>query len=154
MLETLKTNPSSSTMESLLQYAVPAALYLTNNLIYFTVLPHATPVLLHVCMLMKLPATAILHHFLIKKQHNVHAWISLAVLCVGLVVFNVPSKSQTTSEQMHWYIAPIAGLSMHDIPYSTPLTLSLSFDIRGSSPKGKQTLTSCSHRNLVSSRKH
>lgn len=115
ILDTLKTTSSSSTLDSVLQYSTPAALYLINNLIYFTVLPHATPILLHVCMLMKLPATAILHHFLIKKQHSVHAWVSLAVLCVGLVVFNIPSKSQVNSEHMHWYIAPIAGLSTHEI---------------------------------------
>ncbi|KUJ10222.1 uncharacterized protein LY89DRAFT_759987, partial [Mollisia scopiformis] len=111
-LETLKTSDSSSTMEALLQYAVPAALYLINNLIYFTVLPHATPILLHVCMLMKLPASAILHHYMIKKQQNIHAWISLALLCVGLIIFSVPSKPQNNSEStsVRWYFAPTSGL--------------------------------------------
>jgi UDP-sugar transporter A1/2/3 len=95
------------------KYAVPAALYLINNLIYYTVLPKTTPSLLQVCVLAKLPATGILHHYMIKPQRNIHAWICLLVLCIGLIIFNVPSKPQShqspTEADSAWYLAPIAG---------------------------------------------
>lgn len=109
IFETLRKTETSSTFDTLLQYATPAGLYLLNNLIYYTVLPHTTPSILAVCMLMKLPATAILHHFMIKKQENLHAWFSLLFLCVGLIIFNVPSKS-SESAGVHWATAPITGL--------------------------------------------
>jgi solute carrier family 35 (UDP-sugar transporter), member A1/2/3 len=97
----------------ILRYALPAALYLINNLIYYTVLPKTTPSLLQVCVLAKLPTTGILHHYMLKPQKNVYAWISLLFLCIGLVVFNVPSKpnehQSLTEADSAWYLAPIAG---------------------------------------------
>lgn len=42
-----------------LRYAIPAALYLANNLIYYTVLPFATPSILQVYVLAKLPTTGL-----------------------------------------------------------------------------------------------
>ncbi|RDL37285.1 Uncharacterized protein BP5553_04718 [Venustampulla echinocandica] len=96
----------------ILKYALPAALYLTNNLIYYTVLPKTSPSLLQVCVLAKLPTTGILHHYMIKPQRNVYAWFSLLFLCVGLVVFNIPSRPQndaSTDAGTAWYLAPVAG---------------------------------------------
>lgn len=98
-----------------IKYAIPAALYLTNNLIYYTVLPLTTPSLLQVCVLAKLPTTGILHHYMIKPQRNPFAWVSLLVLCIGLAIFNIPSSSSTSTATQGqdtppaWYLAPIAG---------------------------------------------
>jgi UDP-sugar transporter A1/2/3 len=93
------------------KYALPAALYLANNLIYYTVLPLTTPSLLQVCVLAKLPTTGILHHYMIKPQRNIYAWFSLLGLCFGLVAFNVPSKLHEGSGEIvaAWYLAPVAG---------------------------------------------
>ncbi|KAF7896952.1 uncharacterized protein EAF01_009355 [Botrytis porri] len=88
------------------QYGVPAAFYLINNLIYFTILPSTSPSLLQVCMLAKIPATAILHHFWVRKQGNARSWISLGFLCFGLFLFNIPSGNDTKG----WLVAPVAGL--------------------------------------------
>lgn len=97
----------------LLSYALPAALYLINNLIYYTVLPKTTPSLLQVCVLAKLPTTGILHHYMIKRQRNIYAWYSLLFLCIGLAIFNIPSKSSGSQSAADadsaWYLAPIAG---------------------------------------------
>lgn len=91
-------------------YALPAALYLVNNLIYMTVLPYTSPSLLQVCVLAKLPATGILHHFMIRRQQNMYAWYSLFMLCVGLVIFNLPSGSLNQASIGLWYLAPISGV--------------------------------------------
>ncbi|TVY49692.1 CMP-sialic acid transporter [Lachnellula occidentalis] len=100
----------------MVKYALPAALYLINNLIYYTVLPKTSPSLLQVCVLAKLPTTGILHHYMIKPQRNVHAWISLLFLCIGLVIFNVPSKTDnhqsSTEVGSAWYLAPLAGFAI------------------------------------------
>lgn len=102
----------------ILRYALPAALYLVNNLIYYTVLPQTSPSLLQVCVLAKLPTTGILHHYMIKRQRNVHAWISLLCLCIGLVIFNIPStktdeqQSLLTEAGSAWYLAPLAGFAI------------------------------------------
>lgn len=115
-------------MESLefrkiLKYAVPAGLYLTNNLIYYTVLPLTSPSLLQVCVLMKVPTTGVLHHYMIKPQRNPFAWVSLGCLCVGLVVFNIPSHTKhgnygggrqegNLMRAPSWILAPIAGFGI------------------------------------------
>ncbi|TVY17932.1 CMP-sialic acid transporter 1 [Lachnellula arida] len=100
----------------ILRYALPAALYLVNNLIYYTVLPQTSPSLLQVCVLAKLPTTGILHHYMIKRQRNVHAWVSLLFLCIGLVIFNIPStkadEQQLRTEGSAWYLAPLAGFAI------------------------------------------
>ncbi|KAI5475581.1 hypothetical protein MNV49_001137 [Pseudohyphozyma bogoriensis] len=71
-------------------YAVPAAMYLVNNLIYFTSLRLAPPSLVHVVMMAKLPLTAILHHLIITPQRNRYAWYSLIGICVGMAIFATP----------------------------------------------------------------
>ncbi|KAG9237059.1 nucleotide-sugar transporter-domain-containing protein [Amylocarpus encephaloides] len=100
-------------LKRILKYALPAGLYLTNNLIYYTVLPQTSPSLLQVCVLAKLPTTGILHHFLIKPQRSIFAWTSLFFLCIGLVVFNLPSNSHASQEDggpaTSWLLAPVAG---------------------------------------------
>jgi UDP-sugar transporter A1/2/3 len=101
----------SSEYKRILKYALPAGLYLTNNLIYYTVLPKTSPNLLQVCILAKLPTTGILHHYMIKPQRNVFAWVSLGCLCIGLVVFNIPSSSNAHPVEGAgaWFLAPVAG---------------------------------------------
>lgn len=92
-----------------LSYALPAALYLINNLIYMTILPLTSPSLLQVCLLAKLPATGILHHYMVKRQRNHFAWLSLFMLCIGLVVFNIPNDLPQSQTATGWYLAPVAS---------------------------------------------
>jgi UDP-sugar transporter A1/2/3 len=92
-----------------LKFATPAALYLINNLIYYTVLPLTNPSLLQVCIIAKLPTTGILHHYMIKPQKNVYAWFSLLWLGLGLFAFNIPSGPQDIAIGNSWYLAPVAG---------------------------------------------
>lgn len=92
-----------------LGYALPAALYLINNLIYMTILPLTSPSLLQVCLLAKLPATGILHHYTVKRQRNHFAWTSLFMLCIGLVIFNIPNDLPQSQTATGWYLAPVTG---------------------------------------------
>ncbi|KAF4629129.1 hypothetical protein G7Y89_g9018 [Cudoniella acicularis] len=105
--------PADVDFKRILKYALPAALYLANNLIYYTILPKTSPSLLQVCVLAKLPTTGILHHYMIKPQRNLFAWVSLGCLCLGLVVFNIPSASNhnisSAEAASEWYLAPVAG---------------------------------------------
>lgn len=80
----------SDTWRAYAVFAVPAALYLINNLLYLLGLQLTVPSLLHVAMLAKLPFTGILHHFIIKRQSNGLAWLSLAGICAGIFIFNAP----------------------------------------------------------------
>lgn len=95
-----------------LRSAIPAALFLVNTLIFYTVLPLVSPTLLTVCILAKLPITAILYHVIVRKQRNVYAWTSLFWLCIGIVFFNVRTSQNATgvAEKTLWFIAPVAGL--------------------------------------------
>jgi UDP-sugar transporter A1/2/3 len=96
--------------KKMLKYALPASLYLMNNLIYYSVLPLTTPNLLQMCVLAKLPTTGILHHYTIKQQHNIFACISLLFLCIRLAVFNIPSTNQESNEAVAgWYLTSMAG---------------------------------------------
>jgi UDP-sugar transporter A1/2/3 len=51
---------------------------------------------------------------MIKPQKNIYAWFSLLGLCIGLVVFNVPSNPQPGSGELvaAWYLAPVAGFAI------------------------------------------
>ncbi|PQE32614.1 CMP-sialic acid transporter 2 protein [Rutstroemia sp. NJR-2017a WRK4] len=99
-LESIQKKCNSNHAKEIMRYGLPAALYLTNNLIYFTVLPATSPSLL------QLPATALLHHLWLRRQNNKNAWISLGFLSVGLILFSVPSGDNTKG----WLLAPVAGL--------------------------------------------
>ncbi|KAM0155129.1 hypothetical protein ACHAPG_006147 [Botrytis cinerea] len=105
-LSSIRKRFNRNGFRDVLQYGVPAAFYLINNLIYLTILPSTSPSLLQVCMLAKIPATAILHHFWVRKQGNARSWISLGFLCFGLFLFNIPSGDDTKG----WLVAPVAGL--------------------------------------------
>ncbi|KAI9640349.1 hypothetical protein NHQ30_011094 [Ciborinia camelliae] len=105
-LASIRQKCNRNGFKDVLRYGIPAAFYLTNNLIYFTVLPSTSPSLLQVCMLAKIPATAILHHLWVRKQGNARSWISLGFLCFGLFLFNIPSGDNTKG----WLVAPVAGL--------------------------------------------
>lgn len=64
-------------------------------------------------MLAKLPATAIMHNFMIRRQSNRWAWMSLFCICVGLVIFNIPHYGgQTATNPGNWLIAPVAGMAI------------------------------------------
>lgn len=120
-------NLSIQDLRKTLPFTLPAALYLINNLIYYTVLPLTSPTLLQICVLAKLPTTGVLYHYWIKRQRNVFAWISLAGLCSGLIIFNIPSSllfdtlnsnGETAVEAgavligsrgQNWWLAPLAG---------------------------------------------
>ncbi|ODQ55030.1 hypothetical protein SAICODRAFT_53593, partial [Saitoella complicata NRRL Y-17804] len=91
-------------------YAVPAALYLINNLLYLLGLQLTTPSLLHVAVLAKLPFTGILHHLLVKRQRNLYAWLSLALICTGLLIFNAPIEFLDWIRGIGVFIGPIVGL--------------------------------------------
>lgn len=93
-------------------YAVPAALYLFNNILYLVALQLSSPGLLQICVLAKLPLTGVLHHIMIRKQENMYAWISLAAICIGLLVLNLPSDHSPISNPNEGsrFAAPIAGL--------------------------------------------
>jgi len=65
-------------------------LYLINNILYLLGLQLTTPSLLHVAMLAKLTLTGVLHHFVVRRQKNLYAWISVACICSSLLLFNAP----------------------------------------------------------------
>ncbi|GAA5942037.1 uncharacterized protein JCM15063_004277 [Sporobolomyces koalae] len=100
-----------------LRFAIPAALYGTNNVLYLTGLKITSPALLHVCVLSKLPLTALLHHIVIKKRRSRPMWISLAVLTTGLIVAGSPEAlwdpSQRGSIRFSDMISgPVIGLTV------------------------------------------
>jgi UDP-sugar transporter A1/2/3 len=109
--QTITSLQTSEKLEfkKIVRFALPAGLYLINNLIYYTVLPKTSPSLLQVCILAKLPTTGLLHHYLLKPQRNLLAWISLAALCVGLAIFNIPSSKSIRDGNANWWLAPVAG---------------------------------------------
>jgi len=80
-------NPGyASVMMRILLYAVPAALYFGNNLLYFTALQLTTPGRVQTAVSSRLPFTAALHHLVIVPQRQWRAWASLACLCAGLAL--------------------------------------------------------------------
>ncbi|KAJ3046540.1 hypothetical protein HK097_000769, partial [Rhizophlyctis rosea] len=80
------------------KYAVPAAINVLNLTLFFKALDYTSPVLLVLALLMKLPFTAILHNFFVRRQRSKAAWASLVLLFIGILI------SQTTDEYMSQYV--------------------------------------------------
>lgn len=78
-----------------LVYAVPAFLYMVNNLIYLLGLTITSPSDLHAAMLSKIPLTALVHHFIMARQTSSTAWLCLVLMTISLVVFNYPLHTET-----------------------------------------------------------
>ncbi|GAA5881920.1 hypothetical protein JCM16303_003465 [Sporobolomyces ruberrimus] len=100
-----------------LRFAIPAVLYGTNNVLYFTGLKITSPALLQVCVLSKLPLTALLHHLVIKRRRSRPMWISLGVLSAGLVVAGSPEAlwDSTTRSSIKFsdiLSGPVIGLTV------------------------------------------
>ncbi|GAA5871570.1 hypothetical protein JCM3774_006300 [Rhodotorula dairenensis] len=111
---------STSTWRNLvpyLRYAVPAALFLGNNVMYLGGLSIVTPALLQTCVLSKLPLTALLHHLVIKPRRNSAMWISLACLSFGLVLAGSPdalwdAEQRKTIPVRDLVAGPVIGLTI------------------------------------------
>ncbi|KAM0790447.1 hypothetical protein ACM66B_003324 [Microbotryomycetes sp. NB124-2] len=88
-------SPQQETALKCATFAVPATLYLGNNMLYFVGLQLTSPGPLHVAMMARLPFTAVLHHFIIRQQTNWRAWASLTALVIGLAMSEF---SQSVSE--------------------------------------------------------
>ena|SRR5579859_2723205 len=82
----------SEEIRSYLAICIPAVLYLVNTFLYMTALGLSTPSFVHVAMLAKIPITAVLHHFLVRRQTSTYSWISLAFMTLGMIIFNLPAK--------------------------------------------------------------
>jgi solute carrier family 35 (UDP-sugar transporter), member A1/2/3 len=81
----------SSNLKPYLAICIPAILYLVNSFMYMAALGLTTPSFLHIAMLAKIPITAIMHHFIVRRQTSAYAWASLAFITVGMLVFNLPA---------------------------------------------------------------
>ncbi|GAA5926538.1 uncharacterized protein JCM15063_000303 [Sporobolomyces koalae] len=82
----------STTIKPYLRFAIPAALYGFNNVLFLEALHFTTPALLQVSVLSKLPFTAILHHFVVRRRKSQSMWLSLAVLTCGMVLAGCPEQ--------------------------------------------------------------
>ncbi|GAA6062205.1 hypothetical protein JCM10212_006486 [Sporobolomyces blumeae] len=100
-----------------LRFAIPAALYGCNNVLYLTGLRITSPALLQVSVLTKLPLTALLHHVVIRRRRSRPMWISLAVLTVGLVLAGSPEALWDSTQRRAWSLrdlvsGPLIGFSV------------------------------------------
>ncbi|GAA5921001.1 hypothetical protein JCM1841_003251 [Sporobolomyces salmonicolor] len=100
-----------------LQFAVPASLYFMNNLAFLYGLEVTTPALLSVSILSKLPLTALLHHFVVRRRNNQAMWTSLVVLSCGLVLAGCPEALWDPSQRgtirlQDIILGPLIGLGI------------------------------------------
>ncbi|KAJ3247563.1 hypothetical protein HDU78_003977 [Chytriomyces hyalinus] len=72
-------------VHALKSVGIQTGLWFVNNCIYFNVLSHASVATVSILMQLRLPITGILHHFLVRKQSSLGAWIALIVIYVGVV---------------------------------------------------------------------
>ncbi|ODQ56284.1 hypothetical protein SAICODRAFT_22669 [Saitoella complicata NRRL Y-17804] len=82
------TNHTNGLWRGYWVYAVPAALYYANNLMYLWGMRVSAPSVLHVSMLAKLPVTGVLHHVLVRRENRPGVWGALLTICAGLYLFN------------------------------------------------------------------
>ncbi|GAA5989047.1 hypothetical protein JCM5350_003639 [Sporobolomyces pararoseus] len=103
------------TLRPYTKFAIPAALYGTNNVLYFTGLKITSPALLQVCVLSKLPLTALLHHLVIKRRYSKRMWYSLTILSFGLILAGSPQALWNPDTKIEWsdlISGPVIGLTV------------------------------------------
>jgi solute carrier family 35 (UDP-sugar transporter), member A1/2/3 len=81
----------SAELKPYLTTCIPAVLYLVNSLLYMVALSLTTPAFLYIAILAKTPITAVFHHFLVRKQASGYAWAALALMTIGMIVYDLPS---------------------------------------------------------------
>ncbi|GAA5985480.1 hypothetical protein JCM10908_006991 [Rhodotorula pacifica] len=115
----LPVDPTSTwrSITPYLRYAVPAALFLANNVMYLGGLNVVTPALLQTCVLSKLPLTALLHHLVVKPRRTPAMWISLACLSFGLMLAGSPdalwdADQRRTIPLRDLIAGPVIGLTI------------------------------------------
>ena len=64
----------------------PAGLYFVNNCLYYWVLRESSTGAMSLLMHLRLPFTAVVHHFLIRRQTSWKAWVSLALVFTGVSI--------------------------------------------------------------------
>lgn len=72
--------------ESLMYFLPPAGLYFINNCLYYSILVTSSTGAMSLLMHLRLPFTAIVHHFLIRHQTSWKAWGSLALVFLGVSI--------------------------------------------------------------------
>ncbi|BGP12157.1 hypothetical protein JCM10213_004722 [Rhodosporidiobolus nylandii] len=114
-----RDNASSAVarIQPYLRFAVPALLYFVNNVLFLAALQITTPALLQVCVLSKLPLTALLHHIVVRPRRNPAMWTSLAVLTGGLVLAGAPEALWDANLRRSIHVkdllaGPAAGLTI------------------------------------------
>ncbi|GAA5834234.1 hypothetical protein JCM3766R1_004496 [Sporobolomyces carnicolor] len=106
-----------SSLKPYLRFAVPALLYGFNNVLFLEALHFTTPTLLQVSVLSKLPFTAILHHFVVRRRKSQAMWLSLAVLTGGMVLAGCPEQLWDAEQRANIRVAdllsgPLIGLTV------------------------------------------
>ncbi|GAA5834270.1 hypothetical protein JCM3766R1_004507 [Sporobolomyces carnicolor] len=106
-----------SSFKPYLRFAVPALLYGFNNVLFLEALHFTTPALLQVSVLSKLPFTAILHHFVVRRRKSQAMWLSLAVLTGGMVLAGCPEQLWDAEQRANIRVAdllsgPLIGLTV------------------------------------------
>lgn len=86
----LKEPTTSTYVKGYMLYALPSLLYFTNNILFLIGLQYTTPSLQQAAILAKIPITAILHHFMVRRQRRLSTWLSLTTLSLGIVIFQNP----------------------------------------------------------------
>jgi hypothetical protein len=72
--------------ENLEYFLPPAGLYFINNCLYYSILLTSSTGTMSLLMHLRLPFTAIVHHFLIRRQTSWKAWGSLALVFLGVSI--------------------------------------------------------------------
>lgn len=78
-------------------FATHGLLYFINNSLYFWILSVSPTAAVNILLHVKLPLTALLHHFWIRRQPNIKPWIALTALFFGVVMTQLNDKLELGS---------------------------------------------------------
>ncbi|KAJ3060840.1 hypothetical protein HDU98_003197, partial [Podochytrium sp. JEL0797] len=82
----LRTPNGKLSLSNLQYMAVQSMLWFINNCIYFATLRHASVATVSILMQLRLPITALIHHFFVRRQESQFVWAALAVIYLGVVL--------------------------------------------------------------------
>jgi UDP-sugar transporter A1/2/3 len=88
--EMLRKRLQGRKMEEIFAFAIPAALGVISNCIYFAAARSTSSSLLQTWMMTTIPLTAIFHHIWIEKQRNKYVWSTTLYMYIFVVMLEMP----------------------------------------------------------------
>jgi hypothetical protein len=84
-------------LDKLLYFLPSAGLYYINNALYYWILKETSTGMMSLLLHLRIPITALVHHFIIKREHSPFKWVAVVGVFIGIVIAQIKDNLEFTS---------------------------------------------------------